>query len=158
MAPTVSKTKKAPSESFYHIKQSVDVNINGINFSYYEIDGLKKISFSGKKNPDGKYSIFEKINDKTQLFEGLSEEQFIKKISSIPQLKLINDQISNKMKKGAKRMNLARTASRKKTSKSRQGSKKVARRATNRKASHKTSRKASHKASRKASRKISKKK
>lgn len=157
-AKTNSKanSKRAPSDSFYHIKQSVDVKADGINFSYYEIDGLKKISYSGRKNPDGNYSIFEKINDKTQLFEALNQEQFLKKISSIPQLKLINEQIVNKMKKGVKRMSLARAASRK--NKSKKGSKKrVVRRTAARKASRKGSRKPSRKSSRKGSRKVGRK-
>lgn len=118
---------REPSETVYHIKQTVNVTPEGIKFNFYELDGKKKITFSGRKNPDGNYSIFEKIGDKVQVYESLTEEQFLKKIASIPHLKLINEQIANKMKKGLRRISLARTAAKKK---SRAASKKRSRKAS----------------------------
>jgi len=148
-------SKHAPSESIYHIKQTVNVDTNGIRFNFYEVDGLKKVTYSGRKNTDGKYSIFEKIGDKVQTFEGLTEDQFLKKIATISHLKLVNDQITNKMKKSLKRISLARTTGRKVSKKgSKKGSKKVAMRRTS---SKKTSKRKSRKGSRKtASRKARK--
>lgn len=150
-------SKHAPSESVYHIKQTVNVDASGIKFNFYEVDGLKKVTYSGRKNPDGNYFIFEKIGEKVQTFEGLTEEQFLKKIATIPHLKLVNDQIANKMKKSLKRFSLARTASRKVSKKgSKKGSKKVSKKGSKKagvrraSANKKPAKRASRKGSRKA--------
>jgi len=153
MAPPRTPSNRPPSDSVYHIKQTVDVTADGITFSFYELNGTKKISYNGRKMPQGNYSIFEKLGDKLQTYENLSEEDFLKKIAAVPHLKLINEQIGNKKKKGLKRaLSLSRTASKKrsrKTSKknSKKGSKKAVRRLSRAKP-RKTSKKARSRKSR----------
>jgi len=135
-------SQKVPSESIYHIKQTVNVDSKGIEFKFYERDGLKKVVYNGRKNPDGNYFIFEKINDKAQTHENLTQDQFLKKIATIPHLKLVNEQILSKMKKVMRRISLARN---KGSSKTKQRSKK------------KTSKKHTTSAKRNSKRKVSKK-
>lgn len=150
MAPPRTPSKRPPSDSVYHIKQTVDVTTDGITFSFYELSGTKKISYNGRKMPQGNYSIFEKLGDKLQTYENLSEEDFLKKIASIPHLKLIQEQISNKKKKGLKRaLSLARAASKKR---SRRASKKRTSKKAVRRLSKAKPRKASKKAGSRKSR------
>lgn len=105
-------------ETVYHTKQVVNKTDEGIFFKYYEIVNGKKVSYIGKKNKEGKYFIKEKIGDKEQAFEDMTQEQFIKKIGTYPHLRYVIDYLNQK-KTTLARARKTRKASKRRSTKSR---------------------------------------